>query len=101
MVAAVTATAVPLSDGPAPAPDRGALVAALRSALAPDRVRVGASELAVYRRDASNMAGRAGVVCFPVSTAEVQAAVRIAVAAGVPFVARGSGTGLAGGAVPL
>jgi glycolate oxidase len=102
MVAGVTATAVPHSGGPAPAPDRHAVVvAALRSALAPDRVRVGASELNVYRRDASNMSGSTSVVCLPISTAEVQAAVRIAVAAGVPFVARGSGTGLAGGAVPL
>jgi glycolate oxidase len=101
MVTVVTATAVPLSEGSVPAPAGDALVAALRSSLAPDRVRVGASELGVYRRDASNMAGRASVVCLPVSTAEVQAAVRIAVAAGVPFVARGSGTGLAGGAVPL
>jgi glycolate oxidase len=101
MVAGVTATAVPRSEGSVPVPAGHALVAALRSALAPDRVRVGASELGVYRRDASNMAGSASVVCLPVSTAEVQAAVRIAVAAGVPFVARGSGTGLAGGAVPL
>jgi glycolate oxidase len=101
MVAGVTATAVPLDDGAAPTPDREALVVALRAALAPDRVRVGATELGVYRRDASNMAGSASVVCLPVSTAEVQAAVRMAVAAGVPFVARGSGTGLAGGAVPL
>lgn len=81
--------------------DHDALIEALRQALAPDRVRVGPSELGIYRRDASNLSGRAGVVVLPVSTAEVQAAVRIAVAAGVPFVARGSGTGLAGGAVPL
>lgn len=81
--------------------DHDALIEALRRALAPDRVRVGPSELGIYRRDASNLSGRAGVVVLPVSTAEVQAAVRIAVAAGVPFVARGSGTGLAGGAVPL
>jgi glycolate oxidase len=41
------------------------------------------------------------VVCFPVSTAEVQQVVRICHDFGVPFVARGAGTGLAGGAVPL
>jgi glycolate oxidase len=40
-------------------------------------------------------------VCFPVSTAEVAAAVRVARRHGRPFVARGSGTGLAGGATPL
>ncbi len=87
--------------GAAPGVDRAGLVDAMRRALAPDRVRDGASELGLYRRDASNMTGSASIVCLPLSTEEVQAAVRLAVAAGVPFVARGSGTGLAGGAVPL
>ena len=41
------------------------------------------------------------MVCFPTSTAEVQACVPVARRHGRPFVARGSGTGLAGGAVPL
>ena len=45
--------------------------------------------------------GRAEVVCFPRSTAEVQACVRVARAHGRPFTPRGSGTGLAGGAVPV
>ena len=39
-------------------------------------------------------------VCFPQSTAEVQRCVAVASRFGVPFVPRGSGTGLAGGAVP-
>ncbi len=77
------------------------LVAALGSALSPDRIRTSTTELDLYRRDASNIEGSAGVVCFPTSTAEVQACVRLAVEHGVPFVARGSGTGLAGGATPL
>jgi glycolate oxidase len=78
----------------------GSLVDDLCHALAPDRVRTGATELALYRHDASHMEGRASVVCFPVTAAEVQDSVRIAGRHGVPFVARGSGTGLAGGAVP-
>ena len=78
-----------------------ALLADLRSALAPDRVRTGDTELALYKRDASNLEGHAGVICFPTSTAEVQACVRVAVRHGRPFVARGAGTGLAGGATPL
>jgi len=77
------------------------LVADLRAALAPDRVRVNALELDLYARDASVISGRAEVVCFPLTTEEVQAAVRIARAHGRPFVPRGSGTGLAGGAVPI
>lgn len=40
-------------------------------------------------------------MCFPRSTEDVAAAVRVAAGHGVPFVARGSGTGLAGGATPL
>jgi glycolate oxidase len=78
-----------------------ALLADLRAALGPARVHAGGTELGLYRRDASNIEGRAGVVCFPTSTAEVQACVRIARRHGRPFVPRGSGTGLAGGAVPL
>lgn len=41
-----------------------------------------------------------GVVVFPRSTAQVADCVRIAAAAGVPIVTRGSGTGLSGGSVP-
>jgi glycolate dehydrogenase FAD-linked subunit len=78
----------------------GFVIAELRRALDPDRVRDGAADLSLYRRDAGHMAGTAAVVCFPADTAEVSACVRIAAESGVPFVARGSGTGLAGGAVP-
>ena len=81
-------------------PSRSNLVAELRAGLAPDRVRDGAGDLSLYRRDAGHMTGAAAAVCFPTSTAEVAHCVRVAVDHGVPFVARGSGTGLAGGAVP-
>jgi len=40
-------------------------------------------------------------VVLPRTTAEVQAAVRVCHERGVPFVARGAGTGLSGGAVPV
>ena len=67
-------------------------------------VRPGASaeplELALYGRDAGVSEGNAVAVCWPRSAAEVAAAVRIARRHGRPFVARGSGTGLAGGATP-
>lgn len=46
------------------------------------------------------MEGSAAVVVFAESTADVQAAVLVANEFNVPFLARGSGTGLAGGAVP-
>jgi len=79
----------------------GALAADLRAVLAPDRVRTEGVELGLYGRDASVMTGRAAVVCFPLTTDEVADAIRIARRHGRPFVARGSGTGLAGGAVPV
>ena len=77
------------------------LVDDLVAELGSERVRSGPSELSLYRRDASNMEGSAAVVCLPETTAEVQTCVRIANRHGVPFVPRGSGTGLSGGAVPL
>lgn len=85
----------------APEHDPAALVADLSAALAPDRVRTGGVELGLYGRDASVLAGEASVACFPLTTDEVAAAVRIARRHARPFVARGSGTGLAGGAVPV
>src|SRR5262249_49961739 len=42
-----------------------------------------------------------GVVVLPASTEEVVGCVKLAHEAGVPIVARGSGTGLSGGALPV
>src|SRR5213082_1281065 len=78
-----------------------ALVGDLEQALAPDRVRVSPLELDLYARDASIMSGHAEVVCFPLTTEEVQRCVRVCRDHRRPFVPRGSGTGLAGGAVPV
>ena len=76
------------------------LVARLRERLRPDQVRDGAAELHLYRHDASNLIGHPSVVCFAETTADVQAIVRVANEFDIPFIPRGSGTGLAGGAVP-
>jgi len=81
--------------------DTTTLIDELASSLGAGSVRVGAAELSLYRRDASNFDGRAAVVCFPTSAAEIQAVVRACVRHNTPYVARGSGTGLAGGATPL
>jgi glycolate oxidase len=78
-----------------------ALADDLRAAIGDLLVRTGPTELSLYRHDASNMEGSTSVVCLPESTSQVQACVRIAHRHGVAFVARGSGTGLSGGAVPL
>ena len=84
----------------AAAPVAAGLVDRLRSVLRPDQVRDSAAEVSLYRHDASNLEGHAAVVCFAESTDDVRAVVAVANEFGVPFVARGSGTGLAGGAVP-
>jgi glycolate oxidase len=94
---AVLTRARPTDDPDGPA----RLIADLRAALAPERVKAAPTELALYSRDASVLEGRAGVVCLPLSTDEVSAAVRASLAHGRPIVPRGSGTGLAGGAVPV
>lgn len=73
----------------------------LRDAIGAERVRTGPTELGLYRKDASNMEGSTSVVCLPETTEQVQACVRVANRHGTPFVPRGSGTGLSGGAVPL
>ena len=78
-----------------------AVVADLCAAVGADHVRTSATELDLYKRDASTMDGAAGVICFPISTEQLRQCVLVAVAHNHPFVARGSGTGLAGGAVPL
>ena len=83
-------------------PDDDALIAALRAALSANRVLASPFEKVLYAKDASAIAGsEPGVICLPISATEVQACVRIANAHGRPITPRGSGTGLAGGAVPL
>ncbi len=78
------------------------LVIDLKKALAPDRVRSAELERSIMARDASIFeGGQAGPVCFPITTEEVQSCVQTAVRYGRAVVARGAGTGLAGGAVPL
>jgi glycolate oxidase len=79
-----------------------ALVADLASALGADAVHTDAVTTALYARDASVIdVGRPGPVCVPTTAEQVADCVRIAARHDRPFVARGAGTGLAGGAVPL
>jgi len=77
------------------------VVADLRHAIGDDGVHDRPGELSLYRKDASNMEGVAGVVCFPRDTEQVRRCVDVARRHQTPFTARGSGTGLAGGAIPL
>lgn len=79
-----------------------ALLADLRAAVGPRFVLTSPAEHALYARDASALApGDPGIVVLPASTAEVAAVVAIAARHGRPITPRGSGTGLAGGALPV
>jgi glycolate oxidase len=78
------------------------LVEELSNALAPDRVRNDGAARALQSRDASVFdGGVSGPVCYPISTAEIAAIMKIASAHNRGVVPRGAGTGLAGGAIPL
>lgn len=72
-----------------------------RALLSDERVIDSTLERKVYSRDGSIEFGDAGLVVLPESTAEVVACVQLANELGMDVVPRGSGTGLAGGAVPL
>ncbi|HWR54535.1 MAG TPA: FAD-linked oxidase C-terminal domain-containing protein [Bryobacteraceae bacterium] len=58
-------------------------------------------DLALYEYDAGVDKSRPDLVAFPRSTANVVGIVRIARECGLPVVARGAGTGLSGGSIPV
>ena len=79
-----------------------ALAGDLKRLLPPDAVIEEPEQLRTYECD--GLTGHRVVpslVALPTTTEEVQAVVRACAAAGVPFVARGAGTGLSGGALPV
>ncbi len=79
-----------------------AFVAELREALGAEHVITEPEQLRVYECD--GLTGHRAVpelVVLPASTEEVQAVVRACHRERVPFVARGAGTGLSGGATPI
>lgn len=73
----------------------------LLEALGGDSVKTAPEDLAVYAFDAYTDGGLPSAVVLPSSTRDVSAIVKIARDCGEPIVARGAGTGLCGGAVPL
>ena len=78
------------------------LAAELRSLLGPEFCLADPAALSVYARDASHLSlGRPLCVCLPADDGQAAAVVRLCARRGVPFVARGAGTGLSGGALPV
>ena len=66
-----------------------------------NRVTVSPSELCCYSADGSQIKGRPEYVIFPKKTEEVSQILAYANQQSIPITARGAGTGLAGGAVPV
>jgi len=78
------------------------LIDQLRRRLSPDRVITDQTRLRTYECD--GITGHRvvpAVVALPETTEEVALVVAASAAAGLPFVARGAGTGLSGGALPV
>lgn len=81
--------------------DRADLIRRLQAIVGEAYVLHQLDDLAVYEQDALMVARHApDVVVLPDTTRQVADVVRAARAAGAPVVARGAGTGLAGGAIP-
>ncbi len=79
-----------------------AFVEAVEAALPGSALLTEPEELRTYECD--GLTGRRvipALVCLPQTTDEVQAVVRACAAHRIPFVARGAGTGLSGGALPV
>jgi glycolate oxidase len=66
-----------------------------------ERVSISPSELYCYSSDASQVKGMPDYVVRPKNAPEVSCIVRLAYENNIPVTARGAGTGLAGGAVPV
>src|SRR5476651_1903675 len=79
-----------------------AFLTELRRIVGDSGVLEDALELLTYECDAlPHLRQTPAAVALPGTAAEVQAIVRLCASAGVPFVARGHGTGLSGGALPV
>ncbi|MFV9507910.1 MAG: FAD-binding oxidoreductase [Oscillochloridaceae bacterium umkhey_bin13] len=78
------------------------LIAELATVVGRRYVLTRPEELMLYEFDGSALdQASPDLVVVPASTAEVAGCLRIAATYGVPVVARGAGTGLAGGSVPI
>jgi glycolate oxidase len=82
--------------------NRDRLIRRMLDALGPEGVIHAREQLRTYECDGlTSYRVIPTLVVLPRSAAEVQAAVRVCYEEAVPFVARGSGTGLSGGALPV
>src|SRR2546426_3277660 len=91
---------LPYTDAMPPPPERSALIDALEALVGAERCLHRREELLVYECDGLTLhTAEPTAVVFPESREEVQAIVRACRKHRVPFVPRGAGTGLSGGAL--
>jgi len=84
------------------APCTAGLAARLRERIPADRVLTDPAQLRTYECDGlATFRVQPGVVVLAADRRDVVETVRLCAELGVPFVARGSGTGLSGGAMPV
>ena len=81
--------------------DRRALVEKLEAIVGPQNVLWQDYDLKLYEYDGSIDKALPQAVVYPTSAAQVAAVVRLCAQEEVPCTARGAGTGLSGGAIPL
>ena len=79
---------------------RGALIRELREIVGDSYVLIEKEDVIVYEQDGSILQAMPEIVVLPANVEQVSSVIRAARKAKVPIVPRGSGTGLAGGAVP-
>ena len=80
--------------------DKRELILELIGIAGPKHVLVAPEDVIVYEQDGSIFQVMPEMVVVPANIEEISAVAKVAQRAGVPIVPRGSGTGLAGGAVP-
>ena len=82
--------------------NRERLIQKMKTAIGPDGLVLEREQLRTYECDGlTSYRVIPSLVILPESAEEVRKAVRVCHEEGVPFVARGSGTGLSGGALPV
>ncbi|MBI3942295.1 MAG: FAD-binding protein [Chloroflexi bacterium] len=81
--------------------NKSQILAELQTQLGPRGVLHRPEDVLLYEYDGALDRAKPDFVVFPRTTADVQAVVRLANRVNVPFMPRGAGTGLSGGAVPI